>query len=996
MQIQMSQLSLPRLSKLSQLTQAIGAGCLVSFATVFSVTAGAHGPASGPKSEADQGPAGLTKLEGADPGFMTQFRQLTYVGPRAGEGYFSADGRQLILQSERHEGNPFYQIYSVDLQSGRTTRLSPGHGKTTCAWFHPNGREALFSSTHLDPGLKAKVEHELAERKNPVKGKYSWSYDEHFDIFATPLKGAPVAEAKLKRLTKELGYDAEASYSPDGKKIVFASNRTGYSEKLSAEDAKLFQQDASYMMEIYLMNADGSGVERLTRSPGYDGGPFFSADGTQITWRRFAPNGAYAEIMVMDLKTRQERQLTRWKAMSWAPYFHPSGDYIIFTSNKLGYSNFELFIVDTAGTREPVRVSFLEGFDGLPVFTPDGQSLSWTRRDEKGESQIHFADWSDAQARRALGLKPAAPLWGSDDVTPRELRAWVEYLAAPEFRGRPSGSEEEKEIANQLALRLKALGLKPAQGQQFVQEFEFVSGVELGAANRARLRLSGKAEDLQVGRDWMPLSLSKVGEQMEASMIFVGHGIVAPAGEGQAAFDSYQGLDVSGRWAVALADLPQNVDLKQRYHLNVWARLSQKAIAARSKGAVGLVVLDPMAREVSRILKFDGASDVGIPVITLSWATAQRMLKDVDLKSLQERANRGEVGVVNDPKASLGVKVDLQLKRSTGRNVLAKLPGRRSQLPPVVVGGHMDHLGMGEVGGSLSRGDEVGKPHVGADDNASGVAAILQLAQALKAGKTLDRDVIFGFWSAEEIGVLGSTQAMKSWQGPRPLAYLNLDMVGRLESGQALQIQGLASSREWRSWFEARQARRVLESDALNLALQDDPYLPTDAVVFYTNEVPVLSFFTGSHADYHRPSDTPEKINYHGLRRVTLEVEAVTKALASQEILPKYQKVEGQSRMNQQRSFRLYLGTVPDYAQEGVKGVRITGTQKASPAEKAGLKSGDVIIELGGIQIESIYDYVYCLQALKAEETVPVKVRRDGRLVELKITPQLKSASSAH
>ena len=954
--------------------------------------------------EGKGGPAAVkATAEVKDPGFMTNSRQLTYVGPRAGEGYFSADGRKLILQSERHEGNPFYQIYAVDLVSGQTTRLSPGPGKTTCAWFHPNGREALFSSTHLDPDLKAKVAQELAERKNPVKGKYSWSYDEHYDIFATPLKGAPVAANRLKRLTKELGYDAEASYSPDGKKIVFASNRTGYTEKLSDEDAKLFRQDASYMMEIYLMNSDGTGVERLTRSPGYDGGPFFSADGQKVTWRRFSANGASAEIMVMDLKTREEKQLTRWKAMSWAPFFHPSGDYIIFTSNKLGYSNFELFIVDTGGTREPVRVSFMEGFDGLPVYLPDGQSLSWTRRDEKGESQIHFADWSDSKARAALGLRPAAPLWGADRITTRELRAWVEYLAAPEFKGRPSGSEQEKIIAADLANRLGDLGLKPAQGNQFVQEFEFISGVELGAANRARLRLAGKAEELQVGRDWMPLSLSKVGDHMEAPMTFVGHGIVAPAGEGQPAFDSYQDLDVSGRWAVALADLPQNVSLKQRFQLNVWARLSQKAIAARSKGAMGLILIDPSAREVSKVLKFDGASDVGVPVLALSWPVAQKMLGDVNLKSLQERADRGEVGLANSPSASLGAKVDLQMKRSTGRNVLARMPGRRPQLPPVVVGGHMDHLGMGEVGGSLSRGDEVGQPHVGADDNASGVAAILQIAQALRSSSSanrptamMDRDVIFAFWSAEEIGVLGSTHAMKNWKGPRPLAYLNLDMVGRLEAGKPLQVQGLASSKEWRPWFEARQARRVLESDSLNLALQDDPYLPTDAVVFYTNEVPVLSFFTGSHSDYHRPTDTPEKLNYEGIVRVAQEVKDVTRALASQEIQPKYQKVEGQSRMNQQRSFRLYLGTVPDYGQEGVKGLRITGTQKSSPAELAGLQSGDVIVELGGIQIDSIYDYVYCLQALKADESVPVKVRREGRVVELKITPQLKTSAGAH
>ena len=269
-------------------------------------------------------------------------KTLSLVGSRSGEAYFSPDGQSLIFQSERQADNPFYQIYEMNLQTGKTRLLSNGQGKTTCAWFHPSMKKALYSSTHLDPSFKNKLQMELKERANPVQGKYSWSFDEFFEIFEIDLK-----TKKTKSLTQSLGYDAEASYSPDGKKILFASNRTGYTEKLSPDELKLFQKDPSSQMELYIMDADGKNVKRLTHHLGYDGGPFFSADGQWITWRRFNRLGSAAEIWVMKVDGSDARALTQWQSMSWAPYFHPSGDYIIFTSNKLGYENFELFIVAT-------------------------------------------------------------------------------------------------------------------------------------------------------------------------------------------------------------------------------------------------------------------------------------------------------------------------------------------------------------------------------------------------------------------------------------------------------------------------------------------------------------------------------------------------------------------------------------------------------------------------------------------------------------------------
>ena len=304
---------------------------------------------------------------------LTRPRQITFAGRRAGEGYFSADGKRMIFQSEREPDNPFYQIYLLHLETGDTTRVSPGIGKTTCAWIHPHADKVLFASTHADPQARAKQQEELAQRASGQARRYAWDFDEHYDIFEADSQGG-----HLTNLTHVPGYDAEGSWSPDGTWIVFASNRHAYTAPLSEAERAILARDPSFFIDIYLMRADGTQVQRLTQAPGYDGGPFFSPDGRQIVWRHFAPDGATAEIWTMHLDGSQQRQLTHLGVMSWAPYFHPSGAYIIFTNNAQGMGNFELYIVDSAGQHEPVRVTSTDGFDGLPVFSPDGHRLAWT------------------------------------------------------------------------------------------------------------------------------------------------------------------------------------------------------------------------------------------------------------------------------------------------------------------------------------------------------------------------------------------------------------------------------------------------------------------------------------------------------------------------------------------------------------------------------------------------------------------------------------------
>src|SRR6201987_3735406 len=182
----------------------------------------------------------------------------------------------------------------------------------------------------------------------------------------------------MKRLTTARGYDAEGSYSPDGQWIVFTSMRDAYNRPLSDFEKKMLEENPSYFAEIYIMRADGSDQRRLTNVPGYDGGPFFTHDGSRIVWRRFDEQGLIADVWTMKPDGTDARQITDFGAMSWAPYEHPSGEYFIFSSNKLGFENFELFMVDAAGTKEPVRVPDPDGFDGLPVPSPDGKQLAWT------------------------------------------------------------------------------------------------------------------------------------------------------------------------------------------------------------------------------------------------------------------------------------------------------------------------------------------------------------------------------------------------------------------------------------------------------------------------------------------------------------------------------------------------------------------------------------------------------------------------------------------
>ncbi len=947
--------------------------------------------------------------------FLSNVRQLIYEGNRSGEGYFSPDGNALVFQSEREADNPFFQIYILDLETGDSHRVSTGRGKTTCAFFRSGGQQVLFGSTHLDPQVVTHEKDELDFRASGKKKRYSWDYDVHMDIFGAQRDGSA-----LSRLTDAKGYDAEGSYSPDGSKIVFCSLRDAYTEELSSEDQKRLEVDPSYFGEIYIMNADGSNQTRLTNSPGYDGGPFFTPDGDRIVWRRFDESGMIADVYTMKLDGLDVRKITEFGSMSWAPYFHPSGKYILFASNKHGFSNFEIFMVDALGEHEPVRVTFSDGFDGLPVFSPDGMKLTWTSgRTGDKKSQIFIAGWNHPEALAALKGSPArvngmtkasssAPTQSgatanglSSQIASSDFEKTVGYLASDKLEGRMSGSNGTKLAADYIVERFKDAGLQPLAGSEsYRQEFEFTAGMKLRKGqNHLELTSDNDAQSFQVDTDFRPLAFSSEGE-VEGDVVFAGYGLSVP-GDGAQAADSYSGLDVKDKVVLVLRYVPEDVEMDRRQELNRYAGLRYKAMIAREHGAKALLaVTGPNSPKPGKLvpLSYDNSSaNSGIVVASVSGAVADALFAKsgktlAEVQTELDRENPHYEGHFALPEVGVKMQTGVERIKKKDYNVVGVLPATNGGTgESIVIGAHYDHIGFGEIG-SLARKGEEGKIHNGADDNASGTSTVLELAASLaEMQKTkpdaFRRDLVFALWSGEELGIIGSSEFVKQAALPveQIAAYLNFDMVGRLKENR-LMLQGMGSSSAWRKLVEKKNVVA-----GFNLVIQDDPYQPTDVTAFYPKGVPVMSFFTGSHEDYNRPTDDPETLNYAGLERIGKFAKLLLTDLLKAEERPDYVKVERvKSRGGSRESMRAYLGTIPDYVGEGSSGVKLSGVSTGGPADKAGLLGGDVIVEFAGKEITNIYDYTYAIDAIKIGVAVEMVVLRGDEKVKLTIVPEAR------
>lgn len=311
---------------------------------------------------------------------LANLKQVTHGFPRAGEGYFSPDGESVVFQAYPL-GYPFYQIYTQKLDGSGLRLVSTGRGKTTCSYFSPDGKKILFASSHSDPDVGAT---ERAAREEAAKGgrrRYQWDFDPHMDIYVCNVDGSD-----MKRLTDAPGYDAEGSYSHDGKHIVFTSSRDGDPD-------------------LYIMDADGSNVRQLTNSPGYDGGPFYSPDDKWIIFRSDREEKDMLQIYAISVDGKHEAQLTKdLKTVNWAPYIHPSQKYFIWAradySRGPQFATYDLYTMDIETTDtsfvggKTQQITYHKAADILPVFSPDGKKLMWTStRAADGTSQLWIADW---------------------------------------------------------------------------------------------------------------------------------------------------------------------------------------------------------------------------------------------------------------------------------------------------------------------------------------------------------------------------------------------------------------------------------------------------------------------------------------------------------------------------------------------------------------------------------------------------------------------------
>ncbi|MDP6371118.1 MAG: M20/M25/M40 family metallo-hydrolase [Vicinamibacterales bacterium] len=583
-----------------------------------------------------------------------------------------------------------------------------------------------------------------------------------------------------------------------------------------------------------------------------------------------------------------------------------------------------------------------------------------------------------------LGFAPAVAVGQQSPAQPH-----VEALAADALDGRLTGSAGARGAADYIVSQLGAIGAQPLPGRfDFRLPFEFTAGV-----NDAGTSIAFGEAAWRESEEVQALSFSD-SARVESEVVFAGYGLVVPESQ-DFGYDSYATLDVTDKIVVVLRYFPEDVDQELRGILSRYSGLRYKAMAARQRGAKALVVLTgPRSPNAGLTvpMTFDTAiSGSGIAAASVSGTVGDALFEHVPdrtVEEMQAELDSGNPHVAGFAIDSVTLTLDVSVTREqhTGYNVAGYLPPTGAPVasdakPYVLLGAHYDHLGHGLQGNSLARESERGEVHNGADDNASGVAAVLEAGRAL-ADVERGRGVLLAFWSGEELGLLGSASFVDT--EPVPMAeisaYLNFDMVGRARDNR-LALQAVGSSPNWEGLIE-----RANVPVGFNVQIQSDPYLPTDVMSFNGAEVPSLNFFTGSHEDYHRPSDDPAGINYEDLDRVVRLGTIIARNIANQESPLEFVRVEQVEQQGQRASLRAFTGTIPDYTAE-VEGMLLGGVIEGGPAAEGGLLDGDVIVEFAGQTITNIYDYTYALDAIKVDEPITVVFIRDGEKHEIVMTP---------
>ncbi|MCU1348205.1 MAG: putative aminopeptidase, partial [Acidobacteria bacterium] len=561
--------------------------------------------------------------------------------------------------------------------------------------------------------------------------------------------------------------------------------------------------------------------------------------------------------------------------------------------------------------------------------------------------------------------------------TPRPIEVHIRTLAADSMEGRGLGTDGIDKSADYIESQLRAAKLKPPFDSSYRQPFPVKMGVSLGGKSA----IAGLTAN-----DWTPLPFSSPGA-FSGPLAFVGYGIDAPP----LGYREFEGIDLKGKVALMLRYEPQERDEHSVFDgrkPSRWSALRYKVLQARERGAVAVVfVTGPLqdeGKDKLPPLTNDGPeSAAGIPVLQVKTSVAQKW---IDLATFQAEVDKDLHPRSRVLDTTLAGNVDINASFVETRNVAGLIPGRGALANEVVVlGAHYDHLGYGGHG---SLEPNVHAIHNGADDNASGTAAVLVAAQRLQQllkDAPSRRTVAIVLFSAEEVGLGGSSYFVVHPPFPRErvVAMLNLDMVGAMHDDRVIAF-GTESAAEWKPILD-REAAAL----KLNMTESGDGYGPSDQTSFYARQIPVLHFFTGTHERYHTSRDDADFVNFAGAERVAELTARIAAALARGEVTPHYARASAAPAMEgDSRGYGAYLGTIPDYSAMDATagGVKLADVRAGGPADKAGLKGGDVIVNIGGTRIENLYDMTFALQDRKPGDTVDVIVLRAGARVTLRAT----------
>lgn len=590
------------------------------------------------------------------------------------------------------------------------------------------------------------------------------------------------------------------------------------------------------------------------------------------------------------------------------------------------------------------------------------------------------------------------------------LRKHVEYLASDQLEGRKTGEAGATTAAGYVVNQFSQFKLKPGfkaaanAKPSFLQPFPYVAGVTVGEGSFLNVIPANpqNVSRLEPGITYTPFANSISGDVPSSPLVFAGYGIATVDKK----YDDYSGLDVRGKVVIIFDGTPEGGLREQFGGFNLHA----KANLAKERGARAVIVIakadDFKADPLSRLSYEPTMGETSIPVVALSREIAADVFGVKTSTEISEIAKWIAMKTNAPPaiairlaeplKATAQMKIDLQKKTVDAYNVIGIVEGTDSVLKneAIVIGAHYDHLGRGGRSSLAANSTDI---HPGADDNASGTAAVIELARQFAKEKKNKRTLIFMAFGGEEEGLLGSKHYVNNpvWPLYKTVAMINLDMVGRLNENK-LTIGGIGTANEWKELVEVANPRMATDtstgervsmslSPTFKLTLNEDGFGPSDHSSFYGKQIPVLFFFTGTHADYHRPSDTAEKINYKGLNEITYYVSVIADRLTLASKRPTY-KVAQTAPTGGRMTFNVSLGTIPSYG-DGNDGLTIDGAREGSAAAKAGLKAGDKIIKLAGKDVRNISDYMFALGVMKAGDEYEVVVKRGTETLTLKIVP---------